>query len=68
MGSLSRGRSAALLFGSLLPVFVASLLPAATTQKVPAPHGQRLFVAKCGKCHGDRGQGGTAYPKPLAGT
>jgi mono/diheme cytochrome c family protein len=62
--SLSNTRIS-LLVASSLPMIYAL----ATPQKAAAPSpGAALFAKSCAPCHGVKGEGGAAFPKPLTGS
>ncbi len=54
-----------LLTTSSLPLLVALQAPQKTSSS--APSGEALFAKNCASCHGQKGVGGSGYPKALTG-
>jgi mono/diheme cytochrome c family protein len=53
--------------GSLILLGAAVLTPSQSASLKQAPTGNDLFAKKCAPCHGDKGQGGSGFSKPLHG-
>lgn len=57
-----------LLAVSAIPVICAAVLPQKPAAKAPLKQdGAALFAKMCAPCHGVKGEGGAAFPKPLTG-
>lgn len=55
-----------ILTSSTLPLLIALQSPAKTSPQ--APSGEALFAKNCASCHGQKGVGGSGFPKALAGS
>lgn len=63
---LSSRSRVCLLIGSSLPMVYAIAMPQ-QTPKAKSP-GESLYAKACAPCHGAKGEGGAAFPRPLAGS
>ena len=55
-----------ILLGSFVPMIVAISAPLGPGQK--PSEGAAYYAKNCAPCHGAKGDGGAAYPRPLVGT
>jgi len=54
--------------GVVLLVAAGFRATAQNPKPTPPPPGQKIYLAQCAGCHGDKGQGGAGYARPLRGT
>lgn len=66
--NFSLQRSLGLLAAPLSLISLAWILPADAKPDAPVPAGQKIYLQQCAACHGKKGEGAKAYPKPLTGT
>jgi hypothetical protein len=55
-------------FASALLMALAVVFPVDAQKTAKPTEGELVFRSQCAKCHGLKGEGGPAFPKPLAGT